>query len=317
MMRIKKILFPTDYSPCAEHALDHAVHVAHAFEAELHILHVKTEARYYPHSFTMDVRVMPEDVEEQLHLPASESVSEHIKIPKSEHIPIIDVEMEDENVPEAIVNYAKDSGIDVIVMGTHGWSGLDRLILGSVAEKVVRLAPCAVFTVRDRVHKRPVEEPHRILVPVDFSEYADVALRYARELARVYHAKVDVLHVVEEAALPVVYGIEPVSVAVPEIQERAFAALARRAEEAFGDAVPFDVHTTLGYPAHEITAFAKEHENDLVVMATHGLTGVKHFFLGSVAEKVVRTAPCPVFSVKVLKRSLVEEDDEPALEAAI
>lgn len=317
MMRIKKILFPTDYSPCAEHALDHAVHMAHAFNAELHILHVKAEARYYPHSFTLDMRTLPEDVEEQLHLPVSESVSDHIRIPKSEHIPIVDIEMENEDVPAAIIAYAEESKIDVIVMGTHGWKGWDRLILGSVAEKVVQLAPCAVFTVRDRVNKRPLEERHRILVPIDFSEYADVTLRYARELACAYHATVDVLHVIEEAALPVVYGIEPVSVAVPEIQDRAFAALARRAEVAFGDRVPFEVHTSLGYPSHEITEFAREHDNDLIVMATHGLTGLKHFFLGSVAEKVVRTAPCPVFSVKALKRSLVEADEEPVLEAAM
>lgn len=314
MMRLKKILFPTDYSPCAERALDHAVHMAHAFHAELHILHVKTQARYYPNSYTFSPPIDRTDIEEQLRLPKTDTRAMHSHLPEAEKLPMVDVEMEDEDVPEAIITYAKDASIDLIVMGTHGWRGWDRLILGSVAEKVVQLAPCPVFTIRDQGKKQAADEPRRILVPIDFSDYAELTLVYARELAKAYDAHVDVLHILEEAALPVVYGIEPVSVAVPEIEERAYAALARRAEDIFGDVVPFDVHTGLGYPAHEITAFAEEHQNDLIVMATHGLTGVKHFLLGSVAEKVVRAAPCPVFSVKRMKRSLVETDKEVALE---
>lgn len=142
----------------------------------------------------------------------------------------------------------------------------------------------------------------RILVPTDFSDHARAALTYAHELAEAFGARVDVLHVIEEAALAHVYGIEAVSPGVNDLKSRTRAALqdllgAEEGERGGG------VYVEVGQPAAMIVRCAGEIGADIIVISSHGRTGFRRFVMGSVAESVVRTASCPVITVKSARMS--------------
>jgi nucleotide-binding universal stress UspA family protein len=175
---------------------------------------------------------------------------------------------------------------------------------------VVRQAPCPVFTVVTQEERPPQTPIDRILVPVDLSEQSALVVDHAVALAEAYDASLDLLHVVEEAAFPTAYGMDPLSPTHPDVQARAREALSALVDEGAETDVPIRSHILSGYAARDIVDFASEHAADLVVMATHGRTGLERFLIGSVTEKVVRSAPCPVFTVKSFGTSLVPLRDD-------
>lgn len=139
----------------------------------------------------------------------------------------------------------------------------------------------------------------RILVPFDFSRLAEQGVEYAEEMARQHGAHLDVLHVVEEPAFPSFFKLGAMRIygMVPNQEKVAWTALEKR----FGnpdEQQNLEFHVVKGNADVEIVRFASEHQNDLIVMTSHGLTGLQHVLLGSVAEKVVKLAPCPVLVVK-------------------
>jgi len=150
MIRINKVLHPTDFSANSNHALKYACAFANHFGAELHLVHVIADLAlitlppvdgYLPEGYYQDAR---KHAEEEL-----------AKIPSQELIgktPVIKKTLDGSAFLE-IIRYAHDNDIDVIVMGTHGYSGLTHLVMGSIAEKVVRGAPCPVLTVHPEEHE--------------------------------------------------------------------------------------------------------------------------------------------------------------------
>ena len=138
-----------------------------------------------------------------------------------------------------------------------------------------------------------------ILVPVDFSNDSAKALRYAVELARRFEAKVHLLH-----SYPVhIGGIAPYGMVVPEGFERDCRDAAARHLDQWADRVsaegaPVEVTVTPIFACEAIVKVAREIDADLIVMGTRGLTGLKHVLLGSVAERTIRVAPCPVLTVR-------------------
>lgn len=142
-----------------------------------------------------------------------------------------------------------------------------------------------------------------ILVPCDFSENSMAGVDYARDLARKFKAKIVLAHVSPTAERLVVYGPPPAHLprdleeAVMEGVERGFAETRERLA-ASDDVATLHLH---GEPAAELVEHAKQNDVDLIVMATHGRTGLSHLVLGSVAERVVRIATCPVVTVKPTK----------------
>jgi nucleotide-binding universal stress UspA family protein len=146
-----------------------------------------------------------------------------------------------------------------------------------------------------------------MLVPIDFSQHARTALEHARELAALYNARLDLLHVIEDTLHPAFYHIEVSSIydAHPAIEDTSFSELKAFFEGTKGPEVEAAFHVTGGDPAQEIVAFAETHKSDWVVLATHGLRGLDHFLMGSVAEKVVQRAPVPVFTVKSFGKRLL------------
>ena len=147
----------------------------------------------------------------------------------------------------------------------------------------------------------------RILAPIDFSEPSAQGLAYARTLAETHRARLDLLHVIEEPTFPAMYGavMHELYGALPDVNQQALDALQRLLDEAAGPEVESGLHVVKGRAAAEILRFAERAEIDLIVMASHGLSGLEHVLLGSVAEKVVRQAACPVFVVKAGGRDLL------------
>lgn len=150
---------------------------------------------------------------------------------------------------------------------------------------------------------------NRILVPVDFSEHCSRVLMYAREIAALHDAEIDILHVVERPSFPSFYkmGEEAMFGKVESLYKKASEALKQCMDEAEGPDVESGIsfHVEEGHPGHEITAFAAEYDSDLIIISTHGLSGMERVIMGSVADRVVRDAPCPVFVIKAYGKSLL------------
>ena len=159
------------------------------------------------------------------------------------------------------------------------------------------------------------EAINRILVPVDFSAHSGRALRYATTLADRFNATVEVLHVVEDPFISGAWSPEAVAPNIPELLAD-LVATARGKLNAMkvaairqGVRLETTVLTTVvtGKPADSITDYARTERFDLIVMGTHGRTGLSHALLGSVAERVARKAPCPVLTVRETASSNQEE----------
>jgi nucleotide-binding universal stress UspA family protein len=141
----------------------------------------------------------------------------------------------------------------------------------------------------------------RILVPTDFSKFSEVALRYGLALAEKFGAELYLLHVVQDLALFVPDAVAvapPVAAPVEQFTAAAREALERVVRENKLDRLAVSREIREGAPFYEIIRFARENEIDLIVMGTHGHTGLAHVLLGSVTERVVRKAPCPVLTVR-------------------
>ena len=147
-----------------------------------------------------------------------------------------------------------------------------------------------------------------ILVPTDFSECANAAVKYGRELAEHFGARLHLLHVVQDPYRHA-WGVESVPLTgydfVQQWQQTALETLQKSVAEA-AKAVT-TMSCPIGVPVDEIVRYAREHEIGLVVMGTHGRGAVAHVFLGSVAERVVRKAPCPVLTVHHLQHEFIQE----------
>ena len=284
-----RILVPTDFSKPSDAALAHARRLAGNTGATIHLLHV------VDNMFLRAVLGDPHDYETaalrqlQDRAPAQPGVSF-----------LLTVERSDEPADE-ITSYARTHGIDLIVMGTHGRGRMAHLLLGSVAEKVARTAPCPVLTMRDAPHAEDVTGI-RILVPTDFSPAADAALGCARRLAARLRGSIRLLHVVEHPGIGPSYGSElcvPESAAVREEQvAKAKADLSCRILVDKRSRVTITSDVLLGPSSTMITAYAGDNGFDLIVMGTRGRGGFARLLIGSVAESVIRTAPCPVLTVK-------------------
>jgi nucleotide-binding universal stress UspA family protein len=187
-------------------------------------------------------------------------------------------------------------------MPTHGRTGLKHVFLGSTAERIVQHSSCPVLVTRGsalQTHNGLRFRIKSILVPVDFSNCSREGLRYAIAFANEFGAKIILLHA---TYLGYVYSSEGTALYdIPGLQKAARKTAERKMRELvrsvnFG-AVKFETAFTDGSPVIDICAFAKNHDVDLIITSTHGFTGFAHILIGSIAEQVVRHAPCSVLVV--------------------
>ncbi len=304
MLNIKKILFPTDFSACAERAFTHAGEIATLFDAEIHAFHTRIkQTDEYP-----ALQHLLADLEEEDISSSSSATEQVIHPPKANHDLIIQADATDSSACNAILEYSEKHDIDLIVMGSHGRRGPSRLFLGSTAECVIRNAQCPVLTLRNEANTMETNTINHILIPVDFSTFAIEALKYANELAHLWNARITLVHAIEETIIPVVYGVEAMSFTTTmPLKDKSNKELKELSAKHINKDIQTDVHTLIGHPATEIAHYAEQNAVDLILLASHGLTGFKRFLLGSVAESLNRKAPCAVMTIKPFGKSLIKE----------
>ena len=306
MLTLNRILFPTDFSSGSERALDAALALAQEFDAELHMLHAvvlhaddpNDPAHHFPDAEEIRLR-LERTADRRMESGIAERSAGGLNIQQSHRRGM--------SVAPTILEHALEFDPDLIVMSTHGRRGLENLLLGSVTEEVVRFANCPVLTVRSGEEAPAFPSTAPILVTVDFSEYSRQALTLARNVASTFGASICALHVFERPIHPEIYlgGMPLDSPDFRMVEGSLREALATFVTESPGPEVPASLHVVEGRAVHAILDFVVENGVGLVVIATHGLTGLAHVLLGSVSEKVVRRATCPVLSVKPFGKSLL------------
>jgi len=191
---------------------------------------------------------------------------------------------------------------DLIVMPTHGRTGLKHVFLGSTAERIVQHSPCPVLVTRAGALQSKNGSPltvKTIVVPVDFSSCSRRGLEYAIGFANEFGARLILLHAtwlgyIYASEGTAIYDVRGLQKTARENAERQMRKLVRAVN--FGR-TKFETVFTEGSPVVDICDFAKDHGVDLIITSTHGLTGLKHVLIGSIAEQVVRHAPCSVLVV--------------------
>jgi nucleotide-binding universal stress UspA family protein len=206
-------------------------------------------------------------------------------------------------VHDAILAQVDATGADLLVLGTHGRSGFERLFLGSVTEKVMRKATCPTLIVPPRAHDvadAPVEFP-RILCPIDFSEGSLAALEYAINLAEEADGQLTLFHVTE---MPAALSQEPFVVEneLARLHETAVNDARRRLTNLIPENArvycTIDAAVVEGRAYREILRRAAEQKAALIVMGVHGRGALDLFLFGSTTHHVIRASTCPVLIVR-------------------
>ena len=299
-LRIRNILVPIDFSKMSVQAIETAQRLARRSGGSVHLVHV--HQLYYPAGFmalgiwSTQQSITFEQQRAQVTKNLTGLARKHSLSPADCHV------LTGAPAFDEICRLAQEIPADLIVMSTHGYTGLKHVFLGSTAERVVQHSPCPVFVVRPRKRKSETGRTstvHTILVPVDFSPCSRGGLRYAIGFANEFGAKIILLHA---TYLGYIYSSEGTAIYdIPGLQKAARKNAERHMRELIRTlnfrSVKFEMAFTDGSPALDICASAKDHDVDLIITSTHGLTGLKHVLIGSIAERVVRHAPCSVLVV--------------------
>ena len=287
----KRILVPIDFSPASHCALHLASELAGPFEAEVHLLHVRT--------MIDNLVVSPEDLDEVERILAMSDAETQKTLEKSAtgiDAPTRCHVTRGTAPAEAILDAVSEYHCDLVIMGTNGRRGLKNLLVGSVAKEVVHRSPVSVLTTRAATGR--AFPPKKILVAFDSSEDSLRAVLLAAEWAQLLPAEVTLLHAVEPVTYPSFYAHYAVDGKyLDQISTQCREALAEVAKEHLR-AVTHETAVIHARAAEGITEFALSHDFDLVVLATRGLSGIAHTLFGSVAERVTQTSGVPVLTVR-------------------
>ena len=292
-MTITHVLCPVDFSDFSRHALAQAAALARWYGAKLTVLHI------FVNRPSMDLPAFVLEDEDRDRLLADvRALAEAVHVTAPFVVRVEEAEL----AHEAILAEAKALGADLLVLGSHGRSGFQQLFLGSVAEKVLRRAPCSTLVVPRRAV--PVEAASevrfkRILCPVDFSESSLDGVATALGLALEADAQLTLLHVVE---MP-----PPMSGTAEDLIVVQFtAALEKEAVKRLEALIPdaartySTVETAVvdGRAHREILRQASEHDSDLIVMGVRGRGAIDRLVFGATTHGVLHAARCPVLVVR-------------------
>ncbi len=283
-MKSRKILCPVDFSPASMHALHMAIEIAKDSQCELVIAH----AWHLPALYYSEL-AFSSDVDQQIVETAEAELAGALRGARATGIDKVSTLLLHGIPADKIIQTLEaDPDYDLVVIGANGRSGLARVLMGSVAEKIVRRAPCSVMAVHPTHPIRPFKN---ILCPIDFSESSFEAFELARRIAHTDAGSVTLLHVLD---MPLNYSGDPgTSQLLSDLDKRSSAHLDSLI--ASDTSTKVTKLTRIGSPGRQILALLEsEPPFDLVVVGTHGRTGIKRLVLGSIAEKIVRYAPCPV-----------------------
>lgn len=289
--KIERILCPVDFSEFSMKAYDYAYSLARRYGAKLLLQHVVA-----PIGGSYPLYVVPDTfaaIDWDMTAYAEKRLKEIVEKRASNGYQTEFV-VHTGPIPEAILSFAESQHTDMIVMGTHGRRGWDRLVTGSVTERVLRKARCPVFVVRKPVHDfvEPsvtdnVVRLQKILLCTDFSENSSAALDYALSLAQEYRAELTIVHVLEE------FPGTDLPAKTSEIEHKLRQAIPLKAL----DLCRVELKVRVGKPYQEIIQLALEDRTDLVVLGVQGRSAADLAVFGSTTHRVIQFGPCPVLAV--------------------
>jgi len=292
---VHNVMCPTDFSDCAASAFAESIRVARWFGAKITVLHVIPPG--LPASVEMGCLPAPVGIGEAFRRDKLEEVGRFVAA-HDHHGVSVETLCREGDAPRAIRAAVRETGADLIVMGTHGRSGLGRLVLGSVTEAMLTNAPIPVLTVhRDAAGRQGLFR--RVLCAVDTSEWSAGTIGFAIELAAEDGEHLTVLHVIDD--LPETrawaqghYAVREVESFRDDLERAAVAELQRLIPDEARVSCRLEEHVAFGRPDREILRVASEEDADLVVMGTHGRGALDRALFGSTVRRVVRAATCPV-----------------------
>lgn len=306
MVEVRRVLCPIDFSEHSRHALEHATTFARSYRAQLTVVHVySAPLEVLPPAAFMAV---PAGVPQASASPAQlEAVTEEVRrfcegVASGDASEIVVVE----GTPaREIVRLAEQVRADLLVMGTHGHGGFERLLLGSVTEKVVRMSRSAVLTIPPAADPPAARQVlyKTILCAVDFSDASNRAVEYAISLAKENRARLILLHVVEGFVDEAVLDVN-VHWNVPEyrryLEQDALSRLKAVVPEEARTTVQAEERLASGKPYQGILRITDEIGADLIVMGVQGSAALGAWAFGSTTHHMVREARCPVLTVRAL-----------------
>ena len=321
-MKIARILCPIDFSPFSQRALARAVLVARWFEARITVLHVVLPSIWAGSPEAIASSDLLGDALLAQRQEAASLIDRLIASYRAEGV-AFDPRIEDGDASRQITDAAWELAADLVVMGTHGHGGFQRLLLGSVTDKVLRRAPCPVLIVgRSATVENEGPLFRRVLCAVDLTDASKQTLEIALSLAKENMARVTLLHVLENVpghAGPERYRRLPEIVRIRE-------EMLKEAEAHLRRSVPPEAHALCsvserveeGTPWREVLRVADAQDSDLIVMGAHSSGALDRAFFGSTVNQVVREARCPVLVARE-RAARVEASDAlvaiPALSA--
>jgi nucleotide-binding universal stress UspA family protein len=289
----KNILFATDFSEVSQHALMHALSMAKRFDAKLTVVHVAPSEIQTP----IPMEPVPLEMDWQKKR-AADSMQHFEEFEPLRMYPHDSVLKQGNPWPE-MADMIDSGGFDLIVLGTHGRGMLGKLLLGSVAEEVLRHATCPVLTVGPDVLPALVDRQQlsHVLYATDFSDGSRNALPFALSLAEENNAELTLMHVLEQ--------LEPMPM---EYSKELLADYRKRLWEMVPDDANLwckpQVSVAVGVAANEIVSFAHDRQADLIVMGVHCGGAVASHLPWTVVHSVVRHARCPVLTVRGAAKSV-------------
>jgi nucleotide-binding universal stress UspA family protein len=294
MYMIQKIFVPFDFSDNARQALTYAHELAGFFAAEIVLFHAIALHHYDVNE--RDIESSYQEVLREHEAQVHDQLTAQSKQVGNRNIRIHTLAQRGFSVAEMILANLHESQADLLVMGTHGRTGLRHALQGSTAEKVIRNASVPVITLRQGEQPKL---PGHLLLPIDFSGGSSALISYAAGLASTLSLRITLVHVVEMPVHPAYYasGVGSVFELDKELAGRIRDNLSHHAA---AGGLTKNVHYEVreGIAHAEIVALARQQSADMILIGRRGLSALEHVLLGSTAEKVVRHAPMPVLSMR-------------------
>jgi nucleotide-binding universal stress UspA family protein len=303
--RFNRILVPIDFSRSSLKAIPYALAVARQFGAHVQLLHI-VDTTQYPPPTLLTLPLVPLAEWDKRLMKQLEAIALKYRTNGT----VSALKPRSGTAYEEICATSREVNADLIVIATRGYTGIKHMFLGSTAERVVRHSSCPVLVVHlhgrhwngsTTPRSRTGFQLSRIVVPIDFSECSRLAFNYAVQLARDFNAELRLVHVINSHAYP--FGDEHLALHASQLTRQAAEAAQKQMRAmAAKSKIRYSARVIEGSPGMQICNAANE-DVDLIVISTHGRTGFKHVLIGSVAERVVRYAHCPVLVIPARPKS--------------
>ncbi|MUW14216.1 universal stress protein [Halorubrum sp. CBA1125] len=286
------VLIPTDGSDHSVRAAEHGHYLAQMFDATVHVINV---VDIQGTAGMFDAGGLVQSINDQL-IAEGETAIEAVEAVVGERDPVTTAVVKGEP-SETILKYAEDHDVDMITMGTHGRTGLNRYIAGSVTERVIRLADVPVLSVRTTDQSQPVGEYDEVLIPTDGSEPAAMAIDHGLAIAQKTGARIHAVNIVDVGDVAAGPSYTPPTEVIEDLESEGEVATDRIATQARARGLDAITEVREGFPASELLDYADESDIDLITMGTTGRTGLNRYLLGSTTERIIRLAEIPVLAV--------------------